>query len=162
MASVRAKKPPPPALERGVLEELLGYHLRRSQVSVFQDFARAMDGMALTPGQFGVLALIQANPGLSQSALGQAMGRRFVEGADLVVEILSASNRDHDLLTKRAEYAAAGIEEYWLADPDTRTLTVLVLDGDRYREHGQFGVGQAATSPLLSELSLELVEVFGR
>ena len=70
--------------------------------------------------------------------------------------------RDHDRVTKRAEYAAAGIEEYWLADPDARTLTVLALDGDRYREHGQFGIGQAATSPLLSELALELAEVFGR
>ncbi|MCC7046075.1 MAG: MarR family transcriptional regulator [Alphaproteobacteria bacterium] len=59
---------------RGVLEELIGYHLRRGQVAVFQDFAATMDGIDLTPGQFGVLALIQANPGLSQSALGQAMG----------------------------------------------------------------------------------------
>lgn len=59
---------------RGVLEALIGYHLRRSQVAVFQDFARTMDGVDLTPGQFGVLALIQANPGMSQSALGAAMG----------------------------------------------------------------------------------------
>ena len=113
--------------------------------------------LRLAPGRFrepDILALLdQADARL---------GEQFWTGADLVVEILSASNRDHDLLTKRVEYAAAGIEEYWLADPDTRTLTVLVLDGDRYREHGQFGVGQAATSPLLSELSLELVEVFGR
>ncbi len=113
--------------------------------------------LRLAPGRFrepDILALLdQADARL---------GEQFWTGADLVVEILSASNRDHDLLTKRVEYAAAGIEEYWLADPDTRTLTVLVLDGDRYREHGQFGVGQAATSPLLSELSLELAEVFGR
>ncbi|MBK8538913.1 MAG: Uma2 family endonuclease [Ardenticatenia bacterium] len=113
--------------------------------------------LRLAPGRFrepDILALLdQADARL---------GEQFWTGADLVVEILSASNRDHDLLTKRVEYAAAGIEEYWLADPDTRTLTVLVLDGDRYREHGQFGVGQAATSPLMSELSLELVEVFGR
>lgn len=64
----------PDAADHGVLEDLIGYHLRRSQVAVFQDFARAMDGLDLTPGQFGVLALIQANPGLSQSALGKATG----------------------------------------------------------------------------------------
>ncbi len=112
MASVRAKKPPPPALERGVLEELLGYHLRRSQVSVFQDFARAMDGMALTPGQFGVLALIQANPGLSQSALGQAMGvdRSTVvavidklEGRGLVQRTAAANDRRSNALRLSAE-----------------------------------------------------------
>lgn len=61
-------------LNRGVLEELIGYHLRRGQVAVFQDFAQTMDGIDLTPGQFGVLALIQANPDMSQSTLGLAMG----------------------------------------------------------------------------------------
>ena len=66
----RAKAP----LNHGVLDHLAGYHLRRAQIAVFQDFAEGMAGLGLTPGQFGVLALIQANPGLSQSALGRAMG----------------------------------------------------------------------------------------
>src|SRR5262245_22809891 len=62
-------------LPRGILDGLLGYHLRRAQVAVFQDFALTMRGMGgVTPGQFGVLALIQANAGLTQSALGEAMG----------------------------------------------------------------------------------------
>lgn len=61
-------------LSRGVLEDLAGYHLRRAQIAVFQDFLAGMGALALTPGQFGVLALIQANPGLSQSTLGRAMG----------------------------------------------------------------------------------------
>ncbi len=58
----------------GILPELLGYHLRRAQLAVFADFARSMSGIDLTPGQFGVLARIAANPGLSQSALGRAVG----------------------------------------------------------------------------------------
>jgi DNA-binding MarR family transcriptional regulator len=62
------------AIGRGVLEALVGYHLRRAQIAVFLDFAAAMGALRLTPGQFGVLALIQANPGMSQSALGRAMG----------------------------------------------------------------------------------------
>lgn len=63
-----------PGLNEGVLRELLGYHLRRAQVVVFADFARSMAGIDLTPGQFGVLARIAANPGLTQSALGRALG----------------------------------------------------------------------------------------
>lgn len=62
------------SIERGVLDTLVGYHLRRAQVAVFADFARAMAGLDVTPGQFGVLVLIAANTGLSQSALGQALG----------------------------------------------------------------------------------------
>lgn len=60
--------------ESGLLNTLVGYHLRRAQVAVFADFARAVRGLDITPGQFGVLVLIAANPGLSQSALGRALG----------------------------------------------------------------------------------------
>jgi Uma2 family endonuclease len=45
----------------------------------------------------------------------------------IVVEVLSKSNRGYDLVTKRHSYAAAGIPQYWIADPDERTLTVLTL-----------------------------------
>jgi len=109
-AAKRNRVPAP--IERGVLEELLGYHLRRSQVAVFQDFARAMDGIDLTPGQFGVLALIQANPGLSQSALGQAMGvdRSTVvavidklEGRGLVQRAAAANDRRSNALRLSAD-----------------------------------------------------------
>jgi DNA-binding MarR family transcriptional regulator len=58
----------------GVLDGLLGYRLRRAQVAVFADFAQTMAEFDLTPGQFGTLALIAANPGLSQTALGIALG----------------------------------------------------------------------------------------
>ncbi|GGF39291.1 transcriptional regulator [Aliidongia dinghuensis] len=58
----------------GVLDGLLGYRLRRAQVAVFADFAQTMAAYELTPGQFGTLALIAANPGLSQTALGTALG----------------------------------------------------------------------------------------
>ena len=61
-------------LQRGVLAELVGYHLRRTQLVVFQKFAEQVGSTQVTPGQFGVLALIQANPGLNQSELGEAMG----------------------------------------------------------------------------------------
>jgi DNA-binding MarR family transcriptional regulator len=58
----------------GFLPDLLGYHLRRAQIAVFQDFAASVDGAEITPGQFGVLALIDANSGLSQTQLGTILG----------------------------------------------------------------------------------------
>ncbi|HEY1506772.1 MAG TPA: MarR family transcriptional regulator [Stellaceae bacterium] len=58
----------------GLLPDLLGYHLRRAQSAVFQDFAVSMNGANVTPGQFGVLALIAANAGLSQTRLAEILG----------------------------------------------------------------------------------------
>ena len=63
-----------PILRLGTLETLLGYNLRRAQVVVFQNFAQTMQEFALSPGQLGVLFLVEANPGLNQTALGRALG----------------------------------------------------------------------------------------
>ncbi len=48
----------------------------------------------------------------------------------LVVEVLSPDNRGDDLITKRYQYAKAGIPHYWIVDQSKRTLTVLRHDGD--------------------------------
>ena len=58
----------------GLLPSLLGYALRRAQVAVFQNFTEVVGASELTPGQFGVLVVIDANPGLSQTQLGNALG----------------------------------------------------------------------------------------
>lgn len=63
-----------PPVHFGRLEHLLGYALRRAQVRVFQDFDAEMKELGLTPGQLGALFLIEANRGLSQSELGNALG----------------------------------------------------------------------------------------
>ena len=63
-------------LDRGLLPSLLGYMLRRTQSAVFGDFAAtfAKAGEALTPGEFGLLVLVDRNAGLSQMALARALG----------------------------------------------------------------------------------------
>jgi DNA-binding MarR family transcriptional regulator len=67
---------PPATLDRGLLPSLLGYVLRRAQSAVFDDFANtfAKAGEALTPGEFGLLVLVDRNAGLSQMALARALG----------------------------------------------------------------------------------------
>ena len=71
------------------------------------------------------------------------IGKDFWERPDLVIEIVSENNRRHDLVTKRDEYARAGIPEYWIVDPEEETITVLVLKPRRktYVEHGTFAKG---------------------
>lgn len=62
------------AISLGLLPSLLGYALRRAQVAVFQNFTEVVGAAELTPGQFGVLVVIDGNPGLSQAQLGNALG----------------------------------------------------------------------------------------
>lgn len=80
----------------------------------------------------------------------------FWDGADLVIEIISGTTKDRerDLVTKRREYAAAGIPEYWLVDPKLETVTVLQLTGEAYEEHGIFARSEQVTSPLLTTLTI--------
>lgn len=85
---------------------------------------------------------------------------RYWLGADLVVEVVSPDAPHRDLVEKRADYAAAGIAEYWIADPRHRTITVLTLAGGAYVEHGTFAPGESATSSLLAGFTAAVAAVF--
>jgi len=56
------------------LTDHLGYLVRRAQIWIFQDFIRTLASVDIRPGQYSALTVINANPGLSQMALAQALG----------------------------------------------------------------------------------------
>lgn len=84
---VALRKTPPlrrasaPVIDLGVLNDRLGYFVRRMQVWVFQDFIRRLASIDIRPAQFSVLAVIGANAGLSQMELARTLG---IERARLV------------------------------------------------------------------------------
>lgn len=51
---------------------------------------------------------------------------------DFIVEVLSASMEANDRGVKFDDYAAHGVAEYWLIDPDTQTVEQYRLHGDAY------------------------------
>lgn len=73
-----------------ILPTLLGYHLRRAQITVFNDFVKTMSEVQVTPGQFGVALLVYSNPGLTQSALARAVG---IERSTMVAVIDALESR---------------------------------------------------------------------
>lgn len=85
---------------------------------------------------------------------------RFWLGADLVVEIVSADDPERDIVTKRADYAAASIPEYWLVNPLNAMITVLAIEGDAYRTAGRYPRGERADSILLPGFGITVEEVF--
>ena len=56
----------------GLLPGLLGYRLRLAQQAVFRDFGESVSD--LPPGRVGILLIIDANPGVTQTRLAQAVG----------------------------------------------------------------------------------------
>jgi Uma2 family endonuclease len=86
----------------------------------------------------------------------------FWLGADLVMEVVSDDDesRTRDFEKKRHDYAEGRIPEYWIVDPATERITVLVLDGAAYRTHGEFGRGEQATSATLPGFTVEVAAVF--
>ena len=88
------------------------------------------------------------------------VGNCFWTGADLVMEVVIPDDRQRDTVTKRREYAQAGIPEYWIVDPQDQQITVLALAGERYAVHGQFGMDETASSRLLDGFQVSVTGVF--
>lgn len=84
---------------------------------------------------------------------------RYWLGADLVVEIVSPDDPERDTVTKRADYAEAGVPEYWIVNPVEATITVLQLAEAAYTEYGVFKRGETARSALLEGLSVAVDDV---
>ena len=61
-------------LDYDVLDELLGYAIRRAQVAMFLAFHEATRGLEITPPRFTALVIVGANPGISQTTLGNVLG----------------------------------------------------------------------------------------
>ena len=89
------------------------------------------------------------------------IGATAIDGApDVVVEALS-SDRNRDLVEKRALYEKAGVAEYWILDGSGDTLTQLELGDDgRYRERGVLTAADTLTTPLFPEFRLPLAQLF--
>jgi Uma2 family endonuclease len=80
----------------------------------------------------------------------------------LVVEVVSPgkTNRDRDYVNKQAQYAAIGVDEYWIVDPVDQTVLVLDLAGEAYKEVGQFQGGDRILSITFPHLTLMTEQVF--
>lgn len=63
-----------PALRFPPMGGIIGYKLRRAQLTVFQDFLDVFSTMKLRPAEFSALALIGENPGQKQTAIADALG----------------------------------------------------------------------------------------
>jgi Uma2 family endonuclease len=78
---------------------------------------------------------------------------------DLVVETVSPSSRSRDSVEKREIYAANGVVEYWIVDPQRRSIEIVPLAGDASGNTMVVSIGPVA-SRVLPGLELRAEEVF--
>ncbi|MFC3077416.1 MarR family winged helix-turn-helix transcriptional regulator [Phenylobacterium terrae] len=63
-----------PEVDLGVLNDVIGFRIRRIQNHLSRQFLERITDTQLRPGGFSALALIAANPGLDQTTLARAIG----------------------------------------------------------------------------------------
>jgi Uma2 family endonuclease len=81
-----------------------------------------------------------------------------IQGApDLVVEILSPGNHSYDERVKYHAYERFGVGEYWIVDPEAKTVTIYRREGGKFV---RTQTGDAITTPLLPGLALEVRAIF--
>jgi Uma2 family endonuclease len=78
---------------------------------------------------------------------------------DLVVEILSPSTRRHDLIYKLNLYEEAGVREYWIVDPELKTVQQYILQSNGYLAR-TFGEGEINVHIFDNALKIALSDIF--
>ncbi|MGV3772420.1 MAG: Uma2 family endonuclease [Verrucomicrobiales bacterium] len=80
--------------------------------------------------------------------------------ADLVVEVTSLSSRRRDRIDKRDLYEHYGVKEYWIVDPESRTVEVLALEQPQLKVIQRATLGQKAVSRLLPGFEIAVDQLF--
>jgi Uma2 family endonuclease len=92
--------------------------------------------------------------------LDRVAAKKIIGAPDLVVEVASPSTAVFDRVVKYEKYAHAGIAEYWIVKPTTRTVEILVVEGEEYRSLGIFSGEQTLPSRVVPELPVRVEQFF--
>jgi DNA-binding MarR family transcriptional regulator len=126
----------PQGLELGRLGDFIGFRLRRLQNQLARNFAAATADRNLRSGLFSSLAIIAANPGISQNELAQEVG------LDKSVTVLIVDDLEHRGLALRKR-----------SDTDRRRHSLFVTPaGEDYLDE-MFGLLDDTEKAVLSQLS---------
>ena len=91
---------------------------------------------------------------------GQVDGKGIHGAPDLVVEILSPSTKQYDCLVKYKLYQQAGIQEYWIVDPDKKLVLVYTLVEGQYYVPEVYTARDSVPVGVLEDCAVDLTAVF--
>ncbi|MBD2066217.1 Uma2 family endonuclease [Leptolyngbya sp. FACHB-671] len=78
----------------------------------------------------------------------------------MAIEVVSPGNAQVDIGAKRAEYADAGVQEYWIVNALEGYISVWTLGGRFYEEFGTFSADETVRSKVFPNLKLSVAQVF--
>ena len=88
-------------------------------------------------------------------------GAKYFQGApDLIVEVMSPSSQRRDRVVKFTAYEQAGVLEYWIVNPKTKSVELFTLPGPEYVLVGEFIGEEIIESKLLPELQIKANSLF--
>ena len=86
-------------------------------------------------------------------------GTGCIGAPDMVIEILSPSTARRDKVDKFNQYLRAGVREYWIVDPDEKTVDAYILENGKYIGTTYSGADDAPVH-ILEGCIIRLAEVF--
>jgi DNA-binding MarR family transcriptional regulator len=137
----------------GVLPGLLGYQLRLAQRAIFDDFADAMGELEVSPGLFGMLVIIEANPGLKQTELAHAAQ---LDRSSLVPALDKLEARR--LVARRASAEDRRVNGLWLTSEGAALLRQLKQRVARHEQRLTRGLSATERATLAALLQRILPE----
>jgi len=79
---------------------------------------------------------------------------------DLVVEILSKSTYDNDYGIKFQDYAAHGVKEYWIVNPEEKKLEQYLLNENQFILEKSYAKNETLKTEVIKGFTLDLTKVF--
>ncbi|RST86014.1 MarR family transcriptional regulator [Aquibium carbonis] len=104
-------------LDQGILHGLLGRQLRVTYLAVFRTIEEQLTGLGITPQQFGLLVIVDRNPGARQTLIAKARGL----DKSTLVPMIDRLERDN-LLERRPLATDRRIRAIWITERGREVL----------------------------------------
>jgi Uma2 family endonuclease len=135
--------------------------------SVLRDYFRARGGGKVLVSPIDVVfaddRIVQPDVLVIKGDRVAIIGAKNVRGVPhIAVEVLSDGTRRYDEIQKRRLYESAGVEEYWVVDPELELVKIYRSSGGVYVLAAEIDTDKGGTiiSPLLPDFALPVAEVF--
>jgi Uma2 family endonuclease len=89
-------------------------------------------------------------------------GERIIAAPDLIVEIVSpgSENQRRDRVVKKQLYARFGVREYWIADPESKTIEIITCNAEVAADSVVFHADDEINSIVLPGFHFKVSRIF--